>query len=243
MRKMKKFNIALFCAVGVAALAMVMSLPVFNIKDINVTGLGRLTKDEVLKSASLAANSNFFLFSSLKAKKELTKNPYIESVEIVKVFPNLVSLHVNERKVCGYVQDTGNFIYIDKDGRVLDVKESFTERLPVIVGLKYLSYSKGEILKVESTSAFNTVVLLANLFGAYELEQDIIRVDIKNEDDIRMFIYNIEVKMGNVSEANDKIRYLKAILEQLTDEEKQRGGTLDLNTSYKGEAARFKWLT
>ncbi|KAI4453455.1 cytosol non-specific dipeptidase [Holotrichia oblita] len=181
-------------------------------------------------------------FNSRKARKDLTKNPYIASVEIIKVFPNTVAIHINERKVYGYVQDTGNFIYIDNEGRVLDVKENFTQPLPVIVGLKYMSYSKGEILKVDNSSAFNTVVLLANLFSTYELEQDIIRVDIKKEDDIRLYIQNIEVKMGSASDANDKVRYLKAILELIPDEDKQRGGTLDLNTGYKGEVARFRWL-
>jgi len=235
----KRRVLVVICAFVALLCLLAMTLPVFTVKPVTVTGVAALSNTDVIKAAGLDKKTNFFTVSVSGIKKNLLGNPYVDSAEVTKVFPNNVLIHIDERKVYGYVWDTGNFIYIDKDGRVLEVSDSFTERLPVIIGLKYKSYSKGEVLEVDAPSAFNTVVLLANLFKAYELEHNIITVDIKNEDDIRLYVSDIEVKMGSVSEVYDKIRYLKEILPLIENEK----GTLDLNTSYKDEAARFRPLT
>ncbi|MDR1689816.1 MAG: FtsQ-type POTRA domain-containing protein [Clostridiales bacterium] len=242
MPRRKKFYIALSFSAVIMLLVLIMSLPVFVVHTVNVTGLVRLNEQDVINASGLSGDVNFFLASSGRAKKLLARNPYIAAAEVVKVFPNKITVKVSERRLCGYVQDTGNFIYIDGEGRVLEVKENFTEKLPVIVGLNYISYSKGEILEVADKNTFANIMLFANLFETYELEQDIIRVDVKDEDDIRLYIYNIEVKLGSVSDANDKIRYLKAVLPLIPDVETKRG-TLDLTSGYKNEAARFRLLT
>jgi len=237
MRKQRVLIIV--CASAALLLLLLPALPVFTVRSVTVTGITALSRDDIIKTAGLDKNPSFFFVSASRIEKKLQNNPYVASAYVVKVLPGAVSIHIDERKAYGYVQDTGNYIYIDKDGRVLEVSDGYTERLPVIVGLKYKSYAKGEILEVERPSAFNTVVLLANLFKAYGLEHEVIKVDVRNESDIRLYVSDIEVKMGSVSEANDKIRYLKEILPRVEGKK----GTLDLNTNHKDEAARFRPLT
>jgi len=242
LKSINKCSIALMGALAAVIVILVMLSPVFSLKTISVTGLNKLSEQEILSAAGLDGKANYFLARSGKAEKILSKNPYIASVNIEKIFPNTLTIDINERKVYGYVKDMENYVYIDNEGRVLDVRNDIADKLPVIVGLKYVSYSKGEILEVDKPQAFNTVVLLANLFSAYELEHDIIKADIKNEDDIRLYIYEIEVMMGDVAEIKDKIRYLKEILPLIPFDIKTVKGTLDLNSGFRGEAARFRRL-
>lgn len=242
MPKSKRFKRAMICLSIVIIFLIIISMPIFAIDSIIIIGAKSLTEENVLASTGLDDNPNFFFFSSKKAKNELKNNPYIEDVSVKKIFPSSVSVQVHERDVVAYVEDKGNFIYIDRDGRVLDVSKNFTKRLPVIVGLDYNYYTVGEVLDIDNNSSFKAVVTLSNLFTAYDLETEIIRVDIGDENDIHLFIYNVDVTLGSVRDANEKIKTLKGILEAYPELKTERG-YLNLDEPYTGYAASFRFMT
>ena len=56
----------------------------------------------------------------------------------------------------------GSYLYIDEEGRVLEVAGSCRDALPLVKGLKFDSFTEGEILPVQNTDAL--VVILEMSF-------------------------------------------------------------------------------
>ena len=223
------------------ALCLFLLAPVFTVQNIAIEGISALCEKDVLMSAGLPpyGTKNYFLINGALIEKKISAMPYAAKCKVSKTFPDTIRIMIAERRVYGYIEDSGFYIYLDGEGRVLDVKDAIGENLPVAVGLKYASFKKGEKLRVEDESVFNTLASLGNLIHAYDFGDYYIRADINDSTDIRLYLYNIEIMLGPVSEINDRVRLLEEILRNFPDLENRRG-TLDLNTAFKNEAARFR---
>lgn len=238
---MKKitFKVCIIIAIIVFILLLLSVCPLFNITEINVTGINKLVKEDILNEINLTANeNNLFAFNSFKAKKILYFNPYIEDVKINKSIPNKISIDITERKIRGYVFYMGTYLYIDGDGRVIDVQSSFTEKLPIVVGLNFNNFTLGEILKVDNQESFDIVVELSKLITKYELLEDVVKVDVSKPDDIHLYINNVDILFGDFSDSNWKIGTLVEIMKEISQEDK---GFLDISDSNK--TPLFTYLT
>ena len=111
--------------------------PIFQIKTINVNGIQDITKEEILSITSINEGDNIFLISERKIKKAIKDNHFIEDIDIKRSFPSEVNIDVKERVVRGYVPFLGSYLYIDENGRVLDVKENYVKSLSLVTGLEF----------------------------------------------------------------------------------------------------------
>ena len=221
----------------------VLSLPVFNIDEIVVTGNEKIPDERIKKIINENRGKTLYTFSGAAARRELKQDPYIADARFTRTFPDKLTVAVTERVVSGYVRYmNGEYIYIDGEGTVLEVASEFTERLPVVVGLVFDAFSLGMPILPDNSSAFEALVELQYLFNKYDLEQEIIRVDLSDEDNVRLFVYNIDVDFGGISNADEKTRALKEIIYSIPDYETVNG-FLDMNNVYKNELARFRRLT
>lgn len=227
------------CFLLVVCLLILFS-PVFTVTTVEITGNNKLSVETVRNVTGLNKMPNIFAFSSYRAKKALKADQYVEKVDIVKEYPDHVKVSITERRLSGYVEYMGRYLYIDENGRVLEVAYQFTQRLPVIVGLTFQEFNVGQILEVDNQSSFDTVVTLARLFNKYDMQTDIIRVDVSKVDNIHLYIYNIDVEFGDIKDADMKIRTLKEIMEKLPNA-KEVKGFLDIKNI--ALPPRFRLLT
>lgn len=214
---MKKIGFKLFilCSVVICFMFIVLSLPYFSITDILVQGNSKV-ETKYIKELIGVDGENIFIFNKNKSEKLLSQNPYISEVVITKRYPKTVIIAIKERRPSAYIEDTpDSFLYIDENGMVLDVLNQIKDNLPIIVGLKFSKYSIGDILKVENMGSFETIVTLARLFNEYDMSKEIAKVDVTNENDIHLYIYQIDVVFGSVLEADFKLREIKAILQEI----------------------------
>ena len=105
------------------------------------------------------------------------------------------------------------FLYIDENGRVLEVRSYMSEELPVITGLRFSRLHLGEILEVDNPEAFAAVVTYAQLLNRHGLVDIVTQLDVSNPINTRLRIFNIEVYLGDIQNANEKILTLKAIVD------------------------------
>jgi len=210
---------------------------------IAITGNDVITDAQILGVMSSNKKKTLYTFSCAAARRELKKNPYIADVGFIRTFPDKLTVEITERVLSGYVQYmNGEYIYIDESGTVLEVAPEFTERLPVVVGLNFSAFSLGRPILPDKGAAFEALVELQYLFNKYELEKEIIKVDLCDEDNIHLYVYNIDVEFGGISNADEKTRALKEIIYSIPDYETV-DGFLDMNNIYKNELARFRRLT
>ncbi|MDR1536700.1 MAG: FtsQ-type POTRA domain-containing protein [Clostridiales bacterium] len=206
-----------------------MLSPIFSISDIQITGNNRISSDSILESSGLIEPVNIFIFNRGKAEKELAKNLYLQDVSFEKIYPSTLAIKVLERQIIGYIPYLDSYLCIDENGMVLDVSASIDEALPLIDGLRFSTFTLGEHLAVENKEAFNIIMTLANLFDKYDLQEEFInKVDVNDVNDIHLHIYNIDVAFGLISDADEKIRTLKAIIQDTLPDSRSVRGTLDV---------------
>lgn len=228
----------LFLVVLVISVFAVLLSPVFNIKQINVTEMRKYTKEEICRMIDLSIGENLFAFNSRNAKKVLTSDTYVEGVKITKSFPSTINIEINERKVRGYVPYMDSYLYIDEYGRVLEIKGSFTEPLPVVTGLNFSSFQLGEKIEADNKDAFDVVVVIAQVMTKYEMLDTVVKLDVSDTKKITAYINKIEINLGNIANCDEKIRTMAEVVKQIPEKDR---GSLDLSDLSKPIV--FKYLT
>lgn len=217
---MKKHNrrrslampVIFICLLLMAVIITLFMMPFFSIKEVRITGNEQVSEDQLRSYLSFTEGDNIFLFNKSKCKNTILDNHYIQSVNINRILPSTVEITVNEYKLRGYIPYSGSYLYIDGEGRVLDIQKETSKSLPVVEGLKFNNVSVGEILKVDNPSAFETMVHLSKLFEKYELLSDVIRVDLTDVSDIHLYTGNVDINFGSFDDANRKLLMLIEVL-------------------------------
>jgi len=203
----------------VVVLILVAASPIMNIRVVAVNGNERFSSAEILRSAGFEDNTNIFAFSTRRAKEGLYNNTYIKQVSISRDFlSRSLEINIVERRLSGYVRFRDNtYLFIDRDGMVLEARTSFVERHPVIEGLRFGEFTIGEYLEVENISALEIMMELSYLFEKFDIHQDIIRIDLSREDEIHFYYGNINIQMGSRNDLDLKMLKMMAILPSLAD--------------------------
>lgn len=201
-------------------LFFIASSSMFDIYKVEIFGSNRVSEQEIRGASGAIAGINILSFNTRRARRELLQNHYIERVNIERDFFNgILTITIRERILSGFIEhSSGSFIYIDKNGRVLDVRSYYTEPMPIVVGLEFTEFRVGEILQVANQAAFDHLVVLTQLFIKYEIEANVLRVDLSDTSDIQILWGNVSVSFGNISDADEKIRTAKAIIQRLEDD-------------------------
>lgn len=222
MKRSKKFIIFIF----LIFLFVLSMSPIFQIKMINVKGLHDISRDDILTLISVHEGDNIFLISERKIKKAVSSNDYIEDISIKKSFPSEVNIDVKERIVRGYVPFLGSYLYIDENGRVLDIQENYTKALPLVNGLLFDNFKLGEILEVDNKKSLEVMVKFSQLMVKYNLLEMAVYIDVSDPEEITAKVNNVNIKFGNQYDLDEKIRTMAEIIKTIPKEDK---GTLDLS--------------
>ena len=179
--------------IGIVALALWLTfftLPVFNIKSIEISGNENLSKEQIESMLNTKVGNNIFAFNKTKALKNIKSNNYVEEVSIHRKLPSTITVNIKEYKLRAYVPYMGSYLYINDYGRILDTQKTFKKQLPVVEGLKFNQFTLGEVLQVDNPSAFD-------------------------ENDIHFYVGKIDVEFGSFDDANKKLLTLNEVLKQL----------------------------
>lgn len=237
---MKKIYIYIFMGVALIALIfmLLMLSPWLNIQNIEINGLETLEKPDVIRQMKLDKQTNILSFNSFVAKRRVKSNYYIEDVNVKRKLPNTVTINITERKIVGYIPYINNYIYIDKEGMVVDVKSSYTEPLPIIYGLKFDSFIIGEKLKTDNDEAFEVVMEITNIIKNKENLNQILKIDVSDLNDIHLYMEKLDIILGDREALNIKMNTLNEILKNFIPEEK---GVLYIDDINKSPI--FKYIT
>lgn len=238
---MKSLSFKIFIALIVisSALVIVILNPYFNITQITVKNNENVSESQIISAIGLEnSTSNLFAFNVISAKKTLLENPYIEEVSFARHFPNSLEISVTERKIRGYVPYMNSYLYIDSEGRVLDIKKSYTQKLPLVIGLEFDSFVLGEVLQTENSGAFTAVVELSKLINKYNLLENTVKLDVSSLDDIHLYINSVDVLFGDFKDYNQKLEILNEIIKKIPKDDK---GFLDIRDVDKNPV--FTYMT
>ena len=213
----------------IGTIIFILTTPMFNIKNINISGIEHLTKEQVISLSELNKNENLFKNSKSKITSNIKQTPYVESVIIKRKLPDTIDIQIKERKRSYMLKFVNGYVYIDTQGYILEISEEKLE-LPIISGYKTEEekISEGNRLITEDLENLNNVLKITNSLEEIDVTKEIItNIDISNKEDYTVYLEseNKTIHFGDASNLSNKILYVKAMI----DSEKNVEGEIFVN--------------
>ena len=213
--------------------------PLFNIKDINIIGNSKVSKEEIISLSELKTGENTFKVLKKNIKNKVKANAYIENVKIRRKLPDKVEIIVVERVATYMIPFANSYIYINNQGYMLEITSQKAE-MPAIVGISTPEEElhEGQRLISEDLVKLGEVLQIMESANANELVDLITKIDISNRQD---YILTLEeekkaIHLGDVSNLSTKMAYVKKIL----NDEKGVEGEILVNTDLTNKGAVFR---
>ncbi len=140
------------CLSGVAILSFVLmtgydfitQCPYFSATTIQINGLQKLTRAEVLKQAHIHPGENILSVNLALTRKRLMTHPLISDVDLQRQLPDGIKITVTEQVPLAVV-DLGRKFVINAEGDIFKKADTEdVERLPIITGLSYADLNESD---------------------------------------------------------------------------------------------------
>lgn len=132
----------------------------FTLQEIQLDLRGNIVRRQVLEAAGVRAGQNLMRINLAQVQKSIETLPYVAQVQVERVLPNKLILHVTERlpammvKGVALGQKNEEVFYIGWEGTVMRPRAGETLRaLPEIVGLRWNDLEEGLRLNRKEISA------------------------------------------------------------------------------------------
>ena len=219
----------------VMAILLVFVSGAFNVKNIKVTGNEKLTQEQVISFSGIEIGKNIFSISKKDIKENLKENSYINHAKIKRVFPNEFELEIEERKVSYLVPLASSYVYLDKQGNVLEISNEKLD-VPLVVGFETdLSNIKENDRLIDSDlEKLKIVIKIMETAQNNEMDNLITKIDVSNVQD---YVIHMEPEkkiayLGNGIDLNTRFLYIKAIMQKQKDKTGEIFVDMDLNSEY-----------
>ncbi len=105
----------------------------YEVKNIEITGLGKKENMKLLKQVKNLNLENIFLLNSLELSQIFSTNSLVENYEIIKIYPSSILIKITKTKFLAIINKNGKIFYIGSNGKLSKYDNSKTD-LPFIFG-------------------------------------------------------------------------------------------------------------
>ena len=152
--------------------------------DISVSGLGKVTRSQVMEVLGGDIGRNIFFIPLEKRQKQLQEIPWIESASIMRLLPNRLSVQIQERTPVAFAQINNRVELVDAHGVVMELPRRTHYSFPVIVGLR-----DSDPLSTRSAQMRIYSRLLSELdAGGAHYSNDLSEVYLNDPEDVKVAI-------------------------------------------------------
>lgn len=236
-KKIKKIiKLATLFLLIIGGTVFLLVSPIFNINEIQVNNNSQIAKETIVSLSQLQVGQNLFRFNKNKVKKEIKTNPYVESVNIKRKFPNKIEITIQEREKSYNVEFLNGYAYINNQGYILEISGQKLD-LPVIQGVLTNAEQivAGNRLNEEDLEKIETVIQIMNICKNYELNKNVSAIDITNKSDYIIYMEEEKktIHLGNESNLSNKMLYVPTILNENQGKEGDIYVNGDINNNFK----------
>jgi cell division protein FtsQ len=203
--------VAVLAGLGGAA-AWLLTSPRFAITEVAVAGASRLTPEEVVSASGIASGTNLFRLDRAAVLGRLEALPLVRRADLVRRFPNRVTLAVEERRPFTLAH-AGRLHWIDEQGVDLGPEaRAVAPRVPVITGLSPTDLGGGP---PSSRMAAGISLLRALLRSETTLLRQISEIDVSRPDGPVLYtVDGVEVRLGS-EDWDARLGRLQGVLAQM----------------------------
>lgn len=168
---MEYFKASLKISAGIAALLLVSFIFIFGYdfltqtdyfkaESFSVTGIDKLTKEQVLKQARLDRGVNILSVNLSEVRKRLTAHLWIAEAEVSRELPSKIHIRIKEQKALAVIDLERKFL-INTAGEIFkEVSATDPNDLPIISGLEF---SDINVLEETRSLPFDAVMQVLKL--------------------------------------------------------------------------------
>lgn len=227
--KNKRKWILVLSVTVILAILVITLISVFSIKKITIKGNEHYSEEQIkeLVFSNQYCYNSLYLYWKYNYKKDYSI-PFVDTIEVNMVSGNEVEINVYEKSLVGCIEYLGSYMYIDKDGIVVESATNAMEGVPFITGLNFDHMVLYKKLEVEEKGVFNTIVSVTQLLSKYEIKPD--KIYFNSSYEMTLYFGNARVYLGKDNETEEKIVRLRGILPDLEG----LSGVLHMETYQEG---------
>ncbi len=209
-RHRRNRKIMLFLFLFAMLLGVMFFAPWFKINKITVEGTSHVTEQSVISASTIGYGRNVFRTSIKKATRGIKALPYVGEVKIVRKFPATIKITVTECSVYGYIKLKNAYVYIDKNGKMLEQSNRPpADSVPAIEKFNLEKYEPGGEFKSKDPGKEQYIKDLFSIFAQNGMINRISVINIPNITDLSFTIDNkLEVYVGENVNLDYKINFL-----------------------------------
>lgn len=193
----------------------ILSLPIFDIKDVVVNGTRMLSADEVRALAGIPMSENLFFTKFSRAEENLGKIAAIKAVRFYRIPPATVLISIKEREPIAMVVFPKKSVVISRDGHIINRNPNITLNisnmadLPVISGINEKEALKNNRIDEKISELISQVILKLSKF----MESERMRLEVGGMKDINLVLDDLlKVKIGSTEKIRQKMSVFVALL-------------------------------
>lgn len=179
--------ITVLCLLGAGAYSYATTSSRFRIESsdsVEVTGVVNAPRAEVMAIAANDISRNIFSVPLEERRKQLEAIPWVESASVMRLLPNRIAVHIQERTPVAFVQIGQRVSLIDAGGIVMGMGASRQARysFPVVRGITEteLRSSRAAAMRI-----FNRLVRELDSEGA-NYSQGLSEVDLSDPENVKV---------------------------------------------------------
>ena len=207
----------------------------FRVTSVQVEGNSFYTDDQIKNmviNVPLAKNS--ILAGFINTEKSTKDASMIDTIRISRINRNTLLLQVEEKQMIGYIEFQGQCVNFDRQGIIQIITDAPLENVPKIEGIDVKEAVQGERLSGISRTKLNTILSVGKMLEKMENKPD--RLGFNELNQLVMYYGDIEVRLGDDENMDEKINRLVGILPELEG----MSGILHLeNTTEDSESVVF----
>ena len=214
MSKKKLYRIlieGIVCAVLIFILVFFVG---FRVTKVKVKGNDFYSDKEIKRmvlDAPIAKNT--ILAMMIKTEEKTKDAQLIEKVTLKREGMNTLVVQVKEKKIIGYFDYQGQYANFDRQGIVQIFTEEPIENVPYIEGLDVKEVKQGEKLQGINTKKLNSILSVGKMLEKTEQKPD--KLVFNDMKQLVLYYGEIEVRLGNDENMDEKMNRLVGILPQL----------------------------
>lgn len=222
-------------AAGVILLLMIVLLSL-RFQSVTIEGTDRYTAEEVesmIFDDIWSRNPVIFFFRERFGVHKTI--PFVDKYKVILTGLRSAEIILYEKKIVGYVNRMGCYMYFDQNGYVVESSQEPMENVPGVVGLSTSYIILGEKLPVEDQDLFQEILSISQFLqsntvkwrGKEQLLVNLIEtIDLDKSKCVTLSVDRVHVYLGNHIDMEEKLQEMSSILPNLSG----KSGTLYLDT-------------
>lgn len=203
----------------------------FEIHEVAVSGLGHVTRTEVLERLALPQGQSVLWVRPRHLAERLQGHPWIKTAEITRQPPHRLTVTIIERSPAAVLRTTAAAVLLDDEGHALaNLKPDEDPDLPVLIGLDPKAVIGGDVRsRLVAQAGIKVAILLERSFEGRP------EVDVRDPDNAVGYVQGLRFQFGPSSFDEKWDRYRKIQPHASSGSEGQGGHWNEVDLRYPGK--------